>query len=177
MSYFQTRFKKDKRWICSCKRINDADESVCAFCGQAKEQKEEPKKAKGKAYDEIHLWPVFSLYVRLNNADTKGMVKCFTCGKSKHYTKVDCGHGIPRQYKATKYSEINNEPQCKSCNGFHGGMREVYKEEMDKKHGAGTWDKMKVASRGVFKLGKTEVDILTEYYKKEIEKIKSEKGL
>lgn len=36
MSFLQTRFKKEKRWICSCKRINDPEDEVCAFCRQPK---------------------------------------------------------------------------------------------------------------------------------------------
>ena len=48
-------------------------------------------------------------------------------------------------------------------------MREVYKEEMDKRYGAGTWDRMQVASRQVSKLGKVEVDMMAEVYQKEVE--------
>src|SRR5437899_3365962 len=36
MSYFQTRFKKEKRWICSCNRINDKEDEKCAYCGAAR---------------------------------------------------------------------------------------------------------------------------------------------
>ena len=36
MSYFQTRYKKEKRWICVCKRVNDATDEKCAFCGETK---------------------------------------------------------------------------------------------------------------------------------------------
>lgn len=44
MSFFQTRFKKDKRWICSCKRINDKEDEKCAFCGSPKPTKKESGK-------------------------------------------------------------------------------------------------------------------------------------
>lgn len=36
MAFFQTRFKKDKRWICSCRKINDPEDQKCAFCGEPK---------------------------------------------------------------------------------------------------------------------------------------------
>jgi hypothetical protein len=40
MSFFQTRFKKEKRWICShCKRINDKEDEKCAFCREPKPEK------------------------------------------------------------------------------------------------------------------------------------------
>lgn len=166
---------KPKRWICShCDRINDPEDESCAFCQQPKQVKEDKKK-KGKAYDEIHLWPVFSQFIRLRDSDKNGMGKCITCGISRHWRKADCGHGVPRQHKGTKYNEQNNHLQCKKCNGFQGGMREVYKSEMDKRYGAGTWDKMIVASRQVSKLGKVEIDIMVQHYEKETERLLIEK--
>ena len=36
MSFFQTKFKKEKRWICSCKRINDKEDEKCAYCGSVR---------------------------------------------------------------------------------------------------------------------------------------------
>lgn len=175
MNYFQTKFKKAKLWICThCNRKNSPEDLTCGFCQQPKVEKEKKAK-KGKPYDEQVLWPVFSLYIRLRDSDKNGIGLCFTCNKPKHYLKADCGHGIPRQHKATKYNEQNNHLQCKACNGFQGGMREAYKEHMDKKYGSGTWDKMLVASKSVSKLGKVEIDLLAAHYAKEVERLKAEK--
>lgn len=90
---------------------------------------------------------------------------------------MDCGHGIGRQHKATKYHEKNNHAQCKKCNGFEGGRRETYKEEVDKRYGAGTWDTLEVLSRGVCKRGQFEIDALTKHYQAEAARLKKEKGL
>lgn len=169
MTYFQTKFKKEKRWICSCKRINDEDELTCRFCQQAKPEGKTPVKIKKKAaYDELVLWPIFSKYIRLRDSNAQGIGLCFTCRKPIHWTKGDCGHGVPRQHKGTKYNEQNNHLQCKSDNGFQGGMREAYKAEMDKRYGAGTWDKMLVASRQPFKLSKVEIDLMATFYHKKV---------
>lgn len=122
------------------------------------------------------LWKVFSEYIRLRDSDENGNVKCFTCGNIRHWTKVDCGHGIGRQHKATKFHEQNNHGQCKRCNGFEGGKREVYKEEVDKRYGAGTWDKLEVQARSVCKRGQFEIDVMCEHYKKQrdiLKKVKS----
>jgi hypothetical protein len=100
-----------------------------------------------------------------------GIGKCFTCSLRRYWRDADCGHGAGRQHKGTKYNEINNHLQCKKCNGFEGGMREVYKQEMDKRYGVGTWDLMQAASRKATKLGKTECDVLIVFYIKEIEKL------
>lgn len=123
------------------------------------------------------LWVQFSLYIRLRDSDENGNCKCFTCGLVRNYKQMDCGHGIGRQHQATKYNEQNNHAQCKKCNGFEGGKREIYKVKMDLLYGSGTWDKMEVMARATCKRGKFEIDIMTEHYRKEVKRLKLEKGL
>ncbi len=123
------------------------------------------------------LWKVFSEYIRLRDATNDGTCKCFTCSFIAEWKRFDCGHGIPRQHKATKYDERNNHSQCKRCNGFEGGKREVYKEEVNKKYGPQTWEKLEVMSRTTCKRDKFEIEVMTEYYKKEVIKLRKQKGL
>lgn len=111
------------------------------------------------------LWKAFSEYIRQRDADENGYCRCFTCGLIRPWKQMDCGHGIPRQHKATKYHEHNNHAQCKKCNGFEGGKRERYKEEVDRRYGAGTWDRLEVLSRGTCKRGQFEIDVMTSYYR------------
>lgn len=121
------------------------------------------------------LWKVFSEYIRLRDTDENGFGKCITCGRVIHWKKGDCGHGIPRQHKATKYNECNNALQCKPCNGFEGGKREIFKQRIDERYGPGTWDKLELASRAVCKRGKVEIEIMTEYYKEKLKTLKQKK--
>ena len=116
------------------------------------------------------LWKVFSEYIRRRDADDQGIGKCFTCPRIIHWKKGDCGHGIGRQHKATKFSEKNNNLQCKHCNGFEGGRREVYKEEMNKKYGEHTWDLLEASAKQRFKGSQFEIDQLEIYYKNELKK-------
>ena len=121
------------------------------------------------------LWTHFSRYIRLRDSDSNGNCKCITCGLVRHWKQMDCGHGIGRQHKATKYNEKNNHAQCKRCNGFEGGKREVYKEEVDRRYGVGTWATMEIMSKKTSKIGKFEKDILAKKYKEladELEKLK-----
>lgn len=111
------------------------------------------------------LWKAFSLYIRLKHSDENGYCKCYTCGAVRHYSKLDCGHGIGRQHKATKFDEKNNRPQCKPCNGFEGGKREEFKRQMDLEHGPGTWELMELKARQTVKRGQFEFDVLEKYYK------------
>lgn len=140
-----------------------------------KKLKKKPKSDLAKMEDK--LWDIFSVFIRLRDSDGQGVGKCFTCGKILHWTKGDCGHGIPRQHKATKFNEWNNHLQCKSCNGFQGGMREKYKENMDKKYGNGTWDKMVVASKQTASWGPLVLKNNIDYYTQKVSELKSEKGM
>ncbi len=165
--------KKPSNWICKCGRKNDPEDITCGFCQQEKPEGKKPKSLKKvKAYDELHLWPVFSTYIRLRDSNQDGIGRCFTCGRILHWKKGDAGHGIGRQYHATKYNEKNVHLQCKADNGFEGGKREEYKREMDRRYGAGSWDKMTVMSKASHKkLTEVEVDAMVLYYEKEVERL------
>lgn len=123
------------------------------------------------------LWKVFSEYIRLRDSDEKGYGNCITCGKLCYYKDADCGHGVGRQYKATKFEERNNHLQCRRCNYYGAGEQAIYKEEVNKKYGPKTWDELTIKKNQVCKRGKLEIDVMTEYYKKEVLKLKKEKGL
>lgn len=117
------------------------------------------------------LWKVFSEYIRQRDADENGYCKCFTCGLMRHWRQMDAGHGIGRQHWGTRYSEKNNHAQCKRCNGFEGGKREVYKQRVDERYGAGTWDLLELASRQKSKITQFEIDAMEKYYKDKLKLI------
>lgn len=117
------------------------------------------------------LWKAFSEFIRRRDADENEMCKCITCGLIRHWKQMDCGHGIGRQHWGTRYDEKNNHAQCKRCNGFEGGKREVYKVEVDKKYGPGTWDLLEIKSKRGKRLSAFEIDVLTNHYKKRINEL------
>lgn len=123
------------------------------------------------------LWKAFSEFIRLRDSDERGFCSCFTCGLVRYYTKMDCGHGLGRQHKSTKYSEKNNHAQCKKCNGFEGGMREVYKQKVNKRYGPGTWELLELQSRQPSKWSQFEIDVLEKYYKEQVKILKERKTL
>jgi hypothetical protein len=125
---------------------------------------------------DARLWKAFSLYIRLRDSDENGYGNCITCGRAIHYLKGDCGHGIGRQHKATKFNEMNNALQCKPCNAFEGGKREVYKEQVNRRYGVGTWEKLEVMSRTTCKKGQFEIDVMTKFYKEEVKKLLKSKA-
>ena len=87
---------------------------------------------------------------------------------------MDCGHGIGRQHKAVKYSERNNNAQCGPCN-LDGGRQDVYKQEVDKKYGPGSWDLLLLQSRQTYRRTAFELKVLINYYKEEVKKLKAQK--
>lgn len=123
------------------------------------------------------LWKVFSNYIRLRDSDENGNCSCITCGYTGYFSRFDCGHGIPRQHKATKFHEQNNHAQCKRCNAFEGGKREIYKEEINKRYGRQTWEKLEIMSRMTCKRDSFEILIMTEHYKKLVAQLRKEKNL
>lgn len=124
-----------------------------------------------------NLWKWFSIYIRLRDADGRGYCTCFTCGRVKYWREMDCGHGVPRQHKATKYNEMNNHTQCKRCNAFEGGRMDAYAKEVDARYGIGTWDKLLFASKQVCKRGKAEIEMMTDYYRRQAQALSKQKGL
>ena len=123
------------------------------------------------------LWKVFSIYIRLRDADKNGIVTCITSGRRYHWKDVDAGHFISRRHLATKFNEQNVNAQSRHDNRFSSGEQFKYAKAIDKKWGAGTADKLLVLSRMTCKRGKFEIDELTKHYLKEIERLKVEKGL
>ena len=123
------------------------------------------------------LWKVFSEFIRLRDSDDRGFSKCFTCDFRGEWKRFDAGHGIGRQHKSIKFDQRNVHSQCKRCNGFEGGQQAIYKEEVNKKYGPKIWDELTIKKNQVCKRGQLEIDVMTEYYKKEVLKLKKEKGL
>lgn len=145
--------------------------SGLTFKAKVKKPKSDLKKMEDK------LWDIFSVFIRLRDSDDQGICKCFTCHRRNHWTKMDAGHGIPRQHKSTKFSEMNNHAQCKHCNGFEGGKREVYKVEMDKKYGVDTWHKMEIAAKQTIHFSAPLLKNNIEYYTEQVRLLKESKGM
>ncbi len=74
---------------------------------------------------------IFSQYIRLKYADSKGIVKCFTCNTFKHWTLMQCGHYIKRGHLYLRWDERNTRPQDSDCNEFKNGNIPVFTERLN----------------------------------------------
>lgn len=111
------------------------------------------------------VWKLFSLWVRLRDADFQGMNTCCTCRKKYHYKKLQAGHFIPGRHNAVLFHEDLVHPQCYSCNFFLGGNPREYDKFMREKYG-----NQKVEEFDL--LGKGKQNGHKEYTVEELEKLK-----
>lgn len=75
---------------------------------------------------------IFSLYVRIRDADVNGICKCITCSTKGHYSEFDAGHYIHRSDLNTRWHPKNVRSQCRTCNRVNDGMVAKFAEELEK---------------------------------------------
>lgn len=78
---------------------------------------------------------VFSQYIRLRDMLPGNVFQCISCGRIKPINQADCGHYINRQHMATRFSEVNCNAQCRSCNRFDEGNMSGYRAGLVRKYG------------------------------------------
>lgn len=124
------------------------------------------KKPKQKAIEELDKW--FSLFIRLREADSNGIVRCFTCGKFDHWKKMQCGHFASRKYLSTRWEDKNCDVQCVSCNMFDQGVQFVFGQRLDEKYGPGTAEMLMIKKNNLCKPGLFELNLLIKEYKEKV---------
>ena len=80
-------------------------------------------KSISKLKKELDKW--FSLFIRLRNATSEGLVQCITSGRTYHYKNIHAGHFISRRHLATRWCALNVSPQ--SAGDILFGQGEHYK--------------------------------------------------
>lgn len=114
---------------------------------------------------------VFSQYIRLRDRMPGGVFRCISCGQIKPIEQADCGHYINRQHMATRFSEINCNAQCRSCNRFDEGNMQGYRRGLVQKYGEQRvlmLESMKYETR---KYTDFEYEALIKHYRAEIKKM------
>ena len=107
---------------------------------------------------------VFSLFIRLREADN-GMVKCFTCEKVSHYKKhMQCGHFQSRKNYSTRWDPINCQVQCYGCNVMQQGRQYQFGLNLDTKYGEGVAEKLLIKSKKTVKYSNEDLQELIIYY-------------
>ena len=105
---------------------------------------------------------VFSQYVRLSNADSRGMVKCVTCGKVGHWKTggMQCGHFMSRKHYSTRWDLRNVAVQCVGCNMYKSGQQYLFSKYL----GENLSEELYIKSREITKFTTLEIEeMITDY--------------
>ncbi len=124
-----------------------------------KENKSRFEKPKKTPLSEIKkdLDVIYSLVVRMEPANEKGIVKCFCCNnRFEHWSKIQNGHFLKRStHPALIFHRINTNPQSYYCNIELKGNELPYLAAMKAKHGNDIYERLnaigqKKSNNGVF---------------------------
>ena len=133
------------------------------------------KKPISKLKKELDKW--FSLYIRLREATNEGVVQCFTCGKIRHYKKLQCGHFQSRRHHATRWNEWNCQVQCVKCNMFEQGEQWKFGLNINAKYGEGTSKELEFLAQTTVKFSRVDYEENIRYYKALVNNLKKEKAI
>ena len=122
-----------------------------------------PKKVTRKSLIK-RLDTIFSLYIRLRDADKNGFCTCITCKKKYHYKELDAGHFISRRHFSVRYDPFNVYSQCRYCNRYNAGQQYIYSIELEKKE-TGLPKRLLEKSKKTVKLSNDELISLINRYK------------
>lgn len=107
---------------------------------------------------------VYSQYVRLTNS-VDGETNCVTCGDRKPWTQHQNGHFYTRGRYATRWDDMNCNPQCVACNVFLKGNYINYTMYMIDRYGREAVDNLERKSKSTIKLNTVELQEKIDYYK------------
>ena len=119
----------------------------------------------------------FSQYIRLKYTNEYGEVECYTCGSRMNWKEAQNGHFYSRARYTTRWDEVNCRVQDYRCNVALGGNYIVYTRNMLAEIGAEALDQIEHRSKSIEKIPTSLLIEKIEYYKTEVARIKSEKGL
>lgn len=121
---------------------------------------------------------VFSEYIRLRDSfvTQSGLYfKCISCGRIKPYSEADCGHYINRSHMSTRYSQMNCNAQCRSCNRFDEGNIYEYRKALVAKYGESRILLLESRKHEIVKISDFELKAMIEDYKQRVKELKAVK--
>lgn len=130
-----------------------------------------PKTAKKPTRSKLvkKLDAVFSQWVRLSNADSRGFCTCVTCGKQGHWKTggIQAGHFISRKHYSTRWDERNVKPQCVACNVYRAGEQYKYSLYL----GNNLAEELYSKSKNIVKFTNVELEELISTYSTKVKKL------
>lgn len=119
---------------------------------------------------------IFSKYIRLRDMMSGRVFRCVSCGRVLPIEQADCGHYINRKHMATRFSEVNCNAQCRSCNRFDEGNMSGYRAGLVAKRGETMVTLLEAQRNEARKWEVWEMKAAIEHYKREVKRLEAEKG-
>lgn len=119
---------------------------------------------------------VFSKYIRLRDSfpyQGERYFRCISCGRLLPFEQADCGHYVNRQHMSTRFSEVNCNAQCRSCNRFDEGNMQGYRKGLVAKYSENQVLLLESMKHEMRQYSDFEYMALIEHYKEEIKKIQN----
>lgn len=170
---------KKKKICISCSRLSYIfSKGRCKECSVIDSTNKRVKKHEEHEEDESlrnlmdDLDSLFSKYIRMKEADSKGIVNCVTCSNKGHYSDFDAGHYIPRIHLSTRWDVNNVKPQCHSCNRTKYGEEKKFAEYLEKEQ-SGITQYLKEQSKQIAKPTRDELKYLIIEYRAKVNILKN----
>ena len=106
----------------------------------------------------------FSEFIRQRNVDRYGNASCCTCGNTKPWRELQCGHFVSRVHLSTRYMPLNAHEQCGKCNVLLRGNMAEYASYMEKTYGHGVIDRLLAEKRKTVKFSRQDYEQLIQRF-------------
>jgi len=119
---------------------------------------------------------IYSRWLRITHADSKGYETCYTCGVRKFWGELQAGHYIRRSHNTLRYDPRNVKPQCVSCNLFKNGAPDEFALHLIKDYGATILEDLNNEKYLMKRWTIEEFQDLIDYYEGELKKYTAPTG-
>lgn len=114
-----------------------------------------------------------SVYVRRRDADSQGMVQCYTCPRVRHWKQMHAGHLIPGRGNSILLDATGMRPQCRECNCEGRGMPDIFMAHLQEDLGVFAaeriHDDLRFRSKKPYSYKREELEALIEWFKRKID--------
>jgi len=113
-------------------------------------------------------WDALSKAIRMEAADSNGIVECVTCNCKKPWKQMQAGHLIGGRTNGVLFDERGIFPQCVGCNMFKQGMGPEFTVFVIKNYGQGLVDELIQLRRTAVRFTRSELEEMLEGYQERI---------
>jgi len=138
-------------------------------------KKNKPEKSLSMLVKELDT--VFSLFIRLRDADHQGTVKCFVTGEKVWWKDAQAAHWIPRANMIMRWAEDNVHACTKESNQYDPNHIHEYDKKMASTYSIYRIQVMRQTSKSLAKWTRPELEDLIDLYTDKVKELKKLKGL